>query len=239
MLRSDRSVPLDHGKNTSNHDIDPDRREDLTLRATLFNNDILIKRGLAALFEDASNQRAGRIGLFNTNPALREVEEQSILRARQVQLAAYNDYRAHCRYPRVTEFDQISGDPEIQQALRRLYGDVDHIELYVGLFAEDLRPSSALPPLIGRMVGIDAFSQILTNPLLAPRIFNERTFSPLGMRLIQETNTLSEIVHRNVSDTSRHYFVGLTRRGWRRDVAANSTSSVLNRRRVPAATDSA
>ena len=30
------------------------------------------------------------------------------------------------------------------------------------------------------MVGVDAFSQALTNPLLAPRVFNEQTFSPLG-----------------------------------------------------------
>lgn len=198
--------------------------EDLPLWSTLFNNEILIKRGLAPLFEDASNQRAGRIGLFNTDPALREVEEQSIIRARHVQLATYNDYRSHCHFPRVTDFDQISGDPKVQEALRQLYGNVEHIEFYVGLFAEDLRPNSALPPLIGRMVGIDAFSQVLTNPLLAPRTFNEQTFSPLGMRLIQETNTLSELVHRNMPDTSQYYFLGMTRRGWHRDVAASSTS---------------
>jgi prostaglandin-endoperoxide synthase 2 len=194
--------------------------KDLPPRTTLFNNEILIERGLAQLFEDSSKQRAGRIGLFNTDAALREIEVQSIERARKVQLATYNDYRVCCGYPRVTEFDQISSDPEIQQALRQLYGNVEDIELYVGLFAEDLRPNAVLPPLIGRMVGVDAFSQALTNPLLAPRIFNEQTFTPLGMKLIQDTNTLSDLVHRNSSSTSRHYFVSLTRRDWRCDVPA-------------------
>jgi prostaglandin-endoperoxide synthase 2 len=40
------------------------------------------------------------------------------------------------------------------------------------------------------MVGIDAFSQALTNPLLAPRLFNEQTFSPVGMEVIRTTKTL-------------------------------------------------
>jgi prostaglandin-endoperoxide synthase 2 len=202
--------------------------EDLPLGATMFNNEILIKRGLAPLFEDASTQRAGRIGLFNTDPALRHAEALSISQARQVQLATYNDYRALCHLPRITEFDQISGDPEVQLALRQLYDKAENVELYVGLFAEDLRPNSVLPQLIGLMVGVDAFSQAFTNPLLAPRIFNEQTFSPLGMKLIEETNTLSDLVYRNAPDSSQRYFVGLTRQGWYRDVSANNISSFPN-----------
>ena len=87
----------------------------------------------------------------------------------------------------MTDFDQISGDARVQDALRELYGHVDRIEFFPGLFAEDARPNSVLPSLIGRMVGVDAFSQALTNPLLAPRVFNERTFSPLGMQIIGST----------------------------------------------------
>jgi prostaglandin-endoperoxide synthase 2 len=186
------------------------------IKETLFNTEIPTRYGLGPLFEDASNQRAGRIGLFNTDPDLWDVEAASIHRGRAVQLASYNDYRAHCHMPRVTDFDQISGDPTIQAALREVYGNVDRVEFYVGLFAEDFRPNSALPPLAGRMVGIDAFSQALTNPLLAPRIFNEQTFSPLGMKLIRTTRTLSDLLHRNLPDPSRRYFVSMTHRDWKR-----------------------
>ncbi len=140
---------------------------------TVFNPAMVVEHGLARLFEDASRQRAGRVGLFNTDPALREVELASIREARDVQLAPYNDYRELAKFPRVTDFDQISGDPAVQAGLRDLYGDVDRIEFFPGLFAEDARPNSVLPSLIGRMVGVDAFSQALTNPLLAPRVFNE------------------------------------------------------------------
>ena len=148
--------------------------------STVFNPKLVVEHGLARLFDDASHQRAGRIGLRNTAPALREVEHNSILQGRAVQLAPYNDYRELAGFPRVTAFDQISSDPEIQAGLRDLYGHVDRIEFYTGLFAEDTRPNSVLPSLIGRLVAVDAFSQALTNPLLSPRVFNAQTFSPLG-----------------------------------------------------------
>jgi prostaglandin-endoperoxide synthase 2 len=119
--------------------------EDLPLRATLYNNDLLLRRGLGPLFDDAARQPAGRIGLFNTDPVLRETEIQSVVQGREVGLAGYNDYRAYCRFPRVTDFNQITGNRQVRDALRELYGDVDRIDFYVGLLAEDLRPNSALP----------------------------------------------------------------------------------------------
>ncbi|MFJ2034342.1 peroxidase family protein [Streptosporangium sp. NPDC087985] len=190
--------------------------ESMPLDATLFNNEILTCHGLGTIFESSSDQAACRIGLFNTDPYLEEVERASIIQAREVRLAPYNDYREIFSFPRVTGFDQISGDPAVQRALRELYGRVDKVELYVGLFAEDLRPDSVLPSLMGRMVGVDALSQALTNPLLAPRIFNEQTFTPLGLRLIQQTHRLADIVNRNLPDGSRRYDVRMTRRDWRR-----------------------
>jgi prostaglandin-endoperoxide synthase 2 len=83
--------------------------------------------------------------------------------------------------------------------------------MYVGCYAEDTREGSALSSLIGRLVGIDAFSQALTNPLLSDSIFNEETFSPEGMQIIKTTNTLGDMLHRNIPPTSRRYKVTMTR----------------------------
>ena len=143
------------------------------IEETTFTPELVVEHGLGRLFDEASKQPAGRIGLFNTDEYLLPVEEASIRKARAVALAPYNDYREHCGFPRVTEFDQISGDRRVQTALRERYVDVERIEFFTGLFAEDPRPNSVLPSLLGRMVGIDAFSQALTNPLLAPRVFND------------------------------------------------------------------
>jgi prostaglandin-endoperoxide synthase 2 len=50
------------------------------------------------------------------------------------------------------------------------------------------------------MVAHDAFTQALTNPLLSRQVFNEKTFSPVGMRIIEETGTLQQIVTRNAAE---------------------------------------
>ncbi len=179
----------------------------IAMTDSLWNNEMVIQKGLGELFEETSSQPACRIGLFNTPEFLIPVELMSIALGREAQLCSYNDYREMCGFPRVTDFDQITGDKYAQDKLRQLYGHVDKIEFFVGLFAEDGRPNSALPALIGRMVGIDAFSQAFTNPLLAELIFNKNTFTPTGLDIIQNTNTLSDIVHRNIPQKGRKYKV--------------------------------
>ena len=87
---------------------------------------------------------------------LRSVERASLQQGRDNRLASYNDYRERMSYPRVARFEQISEDPEVVAALKLgLYEDVDRIEFFVGLFAEDPPDRSAVPPLIGRMVAVE------------------------------------------------------------------------------------
>jgi prostaglandin-endoperoxide synthase 2 len=199
------------------HGLIPSRLHGEPVWGTIFRPAMVVERGVAALCDDASRTRAGRVGLFNTDPALLHVERASIEQGRALQLATYNDYREVASFPRTTAFDQISGDERVQAGLRDLYGHVDRIEFYPGLFAEDSREDSVLPALIGRMVGVDAFSQALTNPLLSPRVFTEATFSPLGMDLIARTRRLADVVHRNVPETAPADLplVTMTREGYR------------------------
>ncbi|GAA2887970.1 hypothetical protein GCM10010517_51870 [Streptosporangium fragile] len=186
---------------------------ELPMAETLVGGALIPGPGLGRLFEDASRQRAGRIGLFNTDPVLRAVDVDSIADSRALNLAPYNSYREHCRFPRVRRFEQVSGDARVSGALRELYRSVDDLDLYVGLFAEEPgAPNAILPPLLTKIIAIDAFSQALTNPLLAPRVFNAETFSPTGMEIIATTRTLSDVLHRNVPEDPRPRFVSLTRR---------------------------
>ena len=163
-----------------------------------FGNAPLLADGLGVALDSASCSEVWRLGLRNTPEMLRPVELASVQQGRTNRLASYNDYRERMGYPRVTRFEQISGDPEIVEGLRRLYGDVDRLEFFVGLFAEDLPDRSAVPPLIGRMVALDAFSHALTNPLLSPHVYNEETFTPAGWASIAATSTLRELAERNV-----------------------------------------
>jgi len=165
----------------------------------LFDNRPLLDDGLGVALDSASRSDVWRLGLFNTVDFLRRVEIDSLAQGRANRLASYNEYRACMSYPKVTRFEQISGDAEVVAALRELYdGDVDKVEFFVGLFAEDDPPRSAVPPLLGRMVAVDAFSHALTNPLLSPHVYNAATFTEAGWASIQATSTLHDLAARNL-----------------------------------------
>lgn len=174
----------------------------LPTQTLLLDNRLLLENGLARSFEYMSRQPARQLGLFNTVDFLRPVERATLELSRRNQLASYNDYREIMSYPRVRTFAQMSSNPKIIDGLKRAYGDVDSVEFYPGLLAEDHRPRSAVPPLLGRMVAIDAFSHALTNPLLAPNVYTEHTFSRAGLNIINETTTLRDLVLRNTRNAN-------------------------------------
>jgi hypothetical protein len=183
---------------------------------TLWNPSMIVDEGLAQMFNHTSRQAAGRIGAKNTWSFLVDMAEvPTIQMARNAQVATYNDYRELCGMPRVTEFEQITSDPSILKALKSIFSKPDEIEFYPGLFAEDLRADSALAPLVGTLVGIDAFSQALTNPLLHSRTWCPDTFSPLGWEIIHEDQSIERLVRRNTPEYSGEYHIGMTRDDWR------------------------
>ena len=177
----------------------------------LLDNGPLIDAGLGVAFESSSRQPAGEITLGNTPNALLHTERFAIEQGRGNKLASYNDYREAMGYPRVTRFEQISSSPRVVEQLRRLYRDVDNLEFYVGLFAEDSRPNGAVPSLLGRMVALDAFSQALISPLCSEHVYNPTTFSEVGWKTIQTTECLADLVARNVAG-GMNVFVSMTQR---------------------------
>ena len=171
------------------------------------NNSLVIDRGIEALISKCSRERAGRIGLFNTpdflvdrsRPDLPSVQERTIDLMRHARLRSYNDYREQFGLRRVTSFEQLTSDEDVRKRLDALYGDIDKLEWYVGIFAEDYPDYAMMGDLLTRMVAYDAFTQALTNPLLARNVFNEATFTQTGLDIIEETGTLQQIIVRNAA----------------------------------------
>lgn len=194
----------------------------ITSLESLWNPGLLIEEGLGSMFKYASDQAAGEIGPQNTWQWLIDnAEVPSMKMGRIARLAPYNDYRALCGMPRVTAFNQITGNESVQAALAKHYGSVDKIEYYPGIFCEDVRENSALAPLIGTMVAADAFSQALPNPLLQSRTWNKDTFSPRGWEMIHgEEHTVEAIVKRNTPELPSAerdaLSIKMTRKDWRR-----------------------
>ncbi len=183
----------------------------IPVHETMFNNRLLTDRGLGAVLEDASLQTAGEIGLLNTTESLLPIELGGLQLGRFARLQGYNAYRQLTGRRPARDFNQISRDDKVCRRLEEVYGTVDRVEFYPGIFAESVVPNSALAPLTGDLVAIDAFSQALTNPLLSARIFNKETFTEIGMDVIASTTRLTDILQRNLNGKTQKYYLSMTR----------------------------
>ncbi|MGZ4505707.1 MAG: peroxidase family protein [Blastococcus sp.] len=177
------------------------------------NNDLVITRGIEYLIATCSRSPSSDIGLFNTPAFLTErrspewpaVEERSIGLMREARLQPYNAYRRRFGLAPKRSFADLTADPVVQERLAALYGDVDALEWYVGIFAEDHPADQMMGDLLTAMVGYDAFTQALTNPLLAPQVFTEATFTRAGMAVLRTTSSMQQILARNCApSTSVH-----------------------------------
>jgi prostaglandin-endoperoxide synthase 2 len=171
------------------------------------NNPLVLERGIEAIMAMCSKEPAGKIGLLNTpaflvdkSPYGPSVEQVTVELMRKARLRSFNDYREAYGLSRMTDFSQLTSNTEVRQRLEALYGDIDKLEWYVGIFAEDYPEYMMMGELMTYMVANDAFTQALTNPLLARNVFNDATFTTTGMQIFNETRSLQEIVTRNAAN---------------------------------------
>ena len=198
--------------------------------SALLNNSLLIGSGLAESFVNIAANRTAALGLENSAAFLLGAEDKAIAQARLNNIAGYNDYRVAMGMEPARNFATIVGssDDPIENArlvalaarLQAVYGKVDNVEFYVGLFAERPEKNGPLPELVSAMVAMDAFSQALTNPLLSEHVWgnpnNRRlAFTDAGLAVIDATRTLRDVLVRNAPGLGAR-FVGMTRPEWRR-----------------------
>lgn len=197
----------------------------------LLDNRRLLSGGLANAFVEISGNNAAQLGLGNSASFLVRAEGKAVEQARHNRIASYNDYREAMDEDRAKSFEEVVGKSKdakekarraaLAARLKTLYGSVDNIEFYVGLFAEPPVKNGPLPELILGMVAMDAFSQALTNPLLSEHVWGDPAnrrlaFTELGLAAIEQTHTLRDVLARNSTNLGDR-FVGMTRRDWVRD----------------------
>jgi prostaglandin-endoperoxide synthase 2 len=172
------------------------------------NNELVLDKGIEWLLAQVSRSRAADVRLFNTPAFLTErrspeypaVEERSIALMRFARLQSYNAYRRRFGMPPKKDWADLTSDLDVQERLAELYDDIDDLEWYVGIWAEDHPTDQMMGDLLTTMVGYDAFTQALTNPLLAPQVFTEATFTRAGLQMIRKTRNLQQILARNAAD---------------------------------------
>lgn len=166
-----------------------------------FNNIILEQSSPEALINAASAAPAGRIGAHNTPDSLKHAEIASIMFAREFRLQPFNAYCERFGHPKYDSIDDLAGpDKRTAAILTDLYkGDVNKVEFLAGLYAERRAasaPDAVLPPLLRTMVGVDAFTHILTNPILSGQV-REAAFPDDIRHLIAGTGQVTGLMARS------------------------------------------
>jgi prostaglandin-endoperoxide synthase 2 len=166
-----------------------------------FNNALLERHGVEALIAAASREPAGRVGVRNNPDFLAKAEWNAQAFARAQRVRSFTEYQVCFHDEVVKSFDDLAGgDKALAAELSKLYGGrIEDVELLVGLFAQHHDDDEVLPGLMQTMVAVDAFSQILTNPLLATNIYCEQAFSAIGEDIINSTKSFQQLVARNAA----------------------------------------
>jgi prostaglandin-endoperoxide synthase 2 len=188
------------------HDLIPDQfaigGETFHASRMLRANRLVAEKGLDQVLLDASRQHAGRIGLGNTamfllDPNGPDVKRLSLKMARACKLPSFNAYRRYYGLKPIASFEALTGEKTMAARLRQLYGTIDRLEWFVGIFAEGYGERQMMGELLTTMVANDAFTQALTNPLLAEAVYNEGTFGREGLEIVRTTKTLADVIARN------------------------------------------
>ena len=144
-----------------------------------------------------------RNALFPDAPVINNVEvgasdliADDIQRGRDEGDPTYNQVRIAEGEKPVTSFAQITSNVQLQQELQQIYGNVNNVELFVGLMGENHLPGSSLGQTEQAILA-DQFEALRDGD----RFFYENADPP---RLVNQLNntTLADIIERNTDITN-------------------------------------
>lgn len=173
----------------------------------MHNPALLVEHGLGAVVDALSKQPAGRLSLRNHPEFMVPTLANSFAMSRAHRLQGYC---AYCRQFGLTppkDFEELVGEQEgaeeLVAELKALYGTVEKLEWFTGLFAERQAGRTIMGDLLLTMVANDAFTQALNNPLLSAAVyhpnseradFREDVFSPTGKKIIDKVSTVADLL---------------------------------------------
>ncbi|KAJ9604588.1 hypothetical protein H2200_010701 [Cladophialophora chaetospira] len=164
----------------------------------LFDDQQMINALTSAMDDPISN-----FGPRNIPQCLKPVEIMGIMQARKWEVGTLNDFRDFFNMPRHESFESVTGNVEIQNALRDLYEHPDKIELYPGIFCEsdedmgmDPGPSDVDSALWAAIFS-DAITLVRSDRFYTVD-WNTNSLTSWGMKEVTEDNDIckSSVFHR-------------------------------------------
>src|SRR6266540_3591011 len=119
-----------------------------------------------------------------------------ILRDRERGVRRYNDFREKLRKERVERFEELTPNPQWNQEIREVYdGDIDRVDLQVGLLGEPLPPGFGFSDTAFRIFILMA-SRRLKSDRFFTNDYTPEVYTPEGIEWV-EGNTMVDVLLRH------------------------------------------
>jgi hypothetical protein len=168
--------------------------------------DFISEHGWSDLFYSMGVAHPGAITLHNHPRALMDLVRLNgdrvdlgtldILRDRERGVARYNDFREKLRKPRLKKFEDITSNQDWANEIREVYdGDVDAVDLQVGLLAETPPKGFGFSDTAFRIFILMA-SRRLKSDRFFTRDFTPEIYTPEGLEWVQ-SSTMATVLLRH------------------------------------------
>lgn len=176
--------------------------EELSLAEAFFNTEVLEENGIGSVLKYDASSLSQEIDLEVVD-SLRnflfgppgagglDLVALNVQRGRDHGLADYNSTRVAYGLAAYESFADLTSNMDLQENLATLYGDVNNVDLWVGLMAEDHVPGASVGELTQTIIA-DQFERLRDGD----RFYYENVFEGEQLHRIRSTS-LADIIQRN------------------------------------------
>ncbi len=162
----------------------------------------LSERPMEDLFYSFGRAHPGAITLHNYPASLRRLQRVDglfdlaavdILRTRERGVPRYNEFRRLFRLPPAATFEELTGDPAVAAELHAVYGDVERVDLMVGLYAEPKPAGFGFSDTAFRVFILMA-SRRLKSDRFFTRDFRAEVYTEAGMAWVRDSDMRAVLI---------------------------------------------
>ncbi|HYY75467.1 MAG TPA: peroxidase family protein [Gaiellaceae bacterium] len=116
-----------------------------------------------------------------------------VMRVRERGVPRYNDFRRHFRLRPAGSFEELTDNPEWAEEMRRLYGDVERVDLMVGLYAEPFPKGFGFSDTAFRVFSLMA-SRRLKSDRFFTRDYTPEVYTRAGLEWINDNSMVTVLL---------------------------------------------
>ena len=171
-------------------------------------SDQLEKFGLLNLIYSFGRSYPGAITLHNYPKGLQEFKKADgttvdlatidVLRVRERGVPRYNEFRRLFRLKPASSFEELTDNPAWAEELRQIYGDVERVDLMIGLYAESKPKGFGFSDTAFRVFILMASRRLESDRFLTD-YFRPDVYTPAGFAWVRD-NTMKTVLLRHFPD---------------------------------------